>query len=109
MLYFMQDSTTLHVKIGHTSGDDALVRRKALQTGNPSELVVLGTMPGEQSDETWLHRRFAHVRVAGEWFRPVPLLLRLIIRTQIDVALGRFEDDPCNPWQLPAAIRGCGA
>lgn len=95
MIYFTQDSATLHVKIGHTNGDDAETRRRALQTGNPSELVVLATMPGERADETKLHQRFAPARVAGEWFRPVPELLLLICRAR-ENALPAFD--------VPAAI-----
>lgn len=96
MIYFTQDSTTLHVKIGHTAGDEAETRRKALQTGNPSELVVLATMPGERADETALHQRFAAARVAGEWFRPVPALLLLIGEAQKQAA-PPFDVTPPSP------------
>jgi hypothetical protein len=79
MIYFAQDESTLHVKIGFHGGEDALERIKSLQTGNPSPLVLLGTMPGDRDTERRLHRDFAAARVAGEWFRPVAGLLALII------------------------------
>lgn len=31
---------------------------------------LLATMPGGKRNERWLHERFAHVRVDGEWFLP---------------------------------------
>lgn len=76
MIYFIQDEDTLAIKIGY--GSSPADRIKTLQTGNPSRLHLLATIPGTQVDEHELHRRFASSRVAGEWFRPTPALLRLI-------------------------------
>jgi hypothetical protein len=80
VIYFTQDLERHHIKIGFTAGDDAEVRRQALQTGNPSQLVVLFTMDGTRQDETNLHERFSASRECGEWFRPTPDLLQFIIR-----------------------------
>lgn len=33
---------------------------------------LLGTMPGTMHTERQMHERFAHLRDAGEWFRPGP-------------------------------------
>lgn len=80
MIYFIQDSASHNIKIGFTSAEDADGRRAALQTGNSAELVLLRTIPGgKRITEATLHRRFAKDRVAGEWFRPSPDLLRFII------------------------------
>lgn len=79
MIYFLQDSATLNIKIGFTSGD-ADARKAALQTGNPSPLVLLGTAEGEAFAESALHRRFAAFRVAGEWFLPAPPLIEAIVK-----------------------------
>lgn len=43
-----------------------------LQTGNPEPVRLLATMPGGVSKERELHRRFAHARLAGEWFTATP-------------------------------------
>lgn len=80
MIYFIQDRERNHIKIGFTAGDNAEVRRQALQTGNSSRLVVLFTMDGTKQDETNLHNQFSESRECGEWFRPTPELLRFIIR-----------------------------
>src|SRR5262245_48533331 len=77
VIYFIQDSATYAIKIGHTN-DDPYVRLDALQTGNPSELVLLTSMPGECFHEARLHRNLAAARIRGEWFRPVPELLLLL-------------------------------
>ncbi len=78
MIYFIQDSGTLLIKIGFTDGYPAN-RLLALQTGNPSGLVLLKTTEGAKSDEAELHRRFADARERGEWFRPTPELFRFMI------------------------------
>jgi hypothetical protein len=78
MIYFIQDETVCLIKIGYTS-DDAANRLKFLQTGSPVGLRLLATIPGELSDERQLHARFAAHRERGEWFRPVPELVSLLI------------------------------
>lgn len=49
-----------------------------LQTGNPEPVMLLATMPGGVSKERELHRRFAHARLAGEWFTATPDLVDFI-------------------------------
>lgn len=92
MIYFTQDSSSFHVKIGYAI--DAESRRKTLQTGNSAPLVILATMPGDRSTESALHRRFANDRIAGEWFYPTPALLLFIL----DVAA---KNSP--PFDVPAS------
>jgi hypothetical protein len=58
------------VKIGYTSTDPKQ-RLKALQTGQPMELSLLWSRPGDY--EGSLHIRFAEYRVRGEWFDLTPL------------------------------------
>lgn len=79
MIYFIQDGSNFSIKIGYAK-TDAEARMATLQTGNSAELVLLATMDGDRSQEAGLHRLFAEYRVAGEWFRPCPDLLRLIGR-----------------------------
>jgi hypothetical protein len=55
------------VKIGYSA--DPNVRLKDLATGNPFELKLLGTMPGQFATEKELHRIFDRFRLQGEWFR----------------------------------------
>lgn len=94
MIYFTQDSGNLNIKIGYTGSDTPDGRTKTLQTGNSSLLVVLATMPGTQQDEDRLHQRFAAARVAGEWFRPVPELLRLIAQAVAAAEVEKVKPPP---------------
>lgn len=78
-IYFIQDSHTLNVKIGFTEGrpEDRLA---ALQTGNPSKLILIADFPGDRADEQRLHVRFAAHRVSGEWFKPAPDLFCFVVK-----------------------------
>lgn len=81
MIYFIQDDSTLAIKIGFTDGDPEL-RLKSLQTGSAGGFHLLATVPGGQADERSLHERFAAARVRGEWFQPSPELLAHILQEQ---------------------------
>lgn len=73
MIYFVQDSQSLAIKIGYAASPEDRVA--ALQTANASSLCLLASIPGGRSDEAELHRRFAAARLVGEWFRPTPELI----------------------------------
>lgn len=49
-----------------------------IQAHVPHQVVVLATKPGAVRDERALHRRFAALRLHGEWFRRGPELLEQI-------------------------------
>lgn len=75
-VYFIQAGEGGPIKIGLT--EDVTKRVAALQTGNPEKLAVLLTIPGGPKEERRMHRMFSYARITGEWFRPVPKLLRFI-------------------------------
>jgi len=60
------------MKIGRAA--DIRRRLRALQTGNPKELKVVGWIVSENDTRTErsLHRRYAHANVGGEWFALQP-------------------------------------
>lgn len=76
-IYFLRAGKDGPVKIGITSGNYH-ARIGALQVGCPWQIVPLGSLPGTSHHEQWLHRRFASIRMAGEWFQPSPELLSAI-------------------------------
>lgn len=80
MIYFVRAGS--YVKIGYAI--DPRKRIPELAVGNPVDLVVLGVMPGEASDERILHRKFSEHRVRGEWF---------YLRSEI----ARFVEKNCRP------------
>jgi len=61
------------VKIGWSRKVSA--RLAQLQTGSAVPIKLLGTVAGGRALERRLHERFAHLRVAGEWFLDDPELL----------------------------------
>ncbi len=86
MIYFIQCESTHNIKIGYVK-QFAEVRRDTLQTGNSGRLHLLATMAGGRGKEAQLHSLFAEHRISGEWFKPHPDLLRLVIRAGAGNAL----------------------
>lgn len=69
----------MSVKIGFVSDRSLLQDRlHTLQCGSPLVLTVAATMDGERSTEQSLHKKFAHERYHGEWFRLTPELCAFI-------------------------------
>jgi hypothetical protein len=64
--YFIQDQATGLVKIGIAKDPDK--RLRDLQVGCPGKLLMIGMLPDNRERE--LHKRFAALRVRGEWFKP---------------------------------------
>jgi hypothetical protein len=67
MIYFAKDTVTQAIKIGFSKRPKDRVG--SLQTGNPSKLILLGTISGTANDETAYHCKFATYKLEGEWFR----------------------------------------
>jgi hypothetical protein len=65
-VYFIQNIRTGHVKIGFST--DVRSRLSSLQTSQVDRLALLRLVDGGPATERWLHRRFAHLSVRGEWF-----------------------------------------
>jgi hypothetical protein len=77
-VYFLQPQgrPTAEVKIGF-SERSIVARLKNLQTASPEPLTFLAAIPGTRETERELHRRFAEVRVCGEYFVAAPVLAYL--------------------------------
>lgn len=60
------------IKIGYS--ESPLSRAGNMQTGNPHELELMAVIPGDTGLESYLHERFAELRVRGEWFECTGLL-----------------------------------
>lgn len=58
------------VKIGYTCKGGEYSRLKCLQTSNHEKLEILAIIPDSLfSFEGELHKKFAHLRIRGEWFK----------------------------------------
>ncbi|MGE0289347.1 MAG: GIY-YIG nuclease family protein [Bradyrhizobium sp.] len=79
MIYFVESELTTHIKIGLTNGDNVSKRVRSFRTGNPSTIRILGTVPGEATDEAAFHRYFQFCHVRGEWFWAHPALVWFIV------------------------------
>lgn len=75
-VYFIQDSATGFIKIGHTA--NAWHRMSKIQSDCPGQLTMLALEEGGEPREAELHQRFAQSRERGEWFSPT-----LALRTYI--------------------------
>lgn len=62
------------VKIGFTQNIDE--RMKAIQATSPTQIELIGTLPGSLRLEREIHERFKHARAHGEWFQATPEILR---------------------------------
>lgn len=66
VVYFLRAGP--FVKIGKSVGDPR-GRMQALKTGCPYPIEILAFVNGGLKEERALHKRFAHLREHGEWFR----------------------------------------
>jgi T5orf172 domain len=66
------DYNSLRVKIGHSK--DIQVRMRALQTGSPYDLKLMGWIESEDAIglESELHKRYSKKHIRLEWFRLEP-------------------------------------
>ena len=74
MIYFIQEASTHHIKIGVSA--NPLKRLKDLQTAHPAKLRLLAVMDGAQREERALHKKFENAN--GEWFKPTSELFAFI-------------------------------
>lgn len=74
-VYFMQDGHHGRIKIGFSN--DLEERLKDLRTANP-DIRLLGSIPGDRTKETLVHRMFSKHRIEGEWFDPCDYLMWFI-------------------------------
>jgi len=89
MVYFIQCEVTGRIKIGRAKNPRR--RLSEVQTGSPTKLRLVGTIPGGRSEELELHAKFTGARLHGEWFIPTSDLLDHINK------LGFFA--PAYEWE----------
>jgi hypothetical protein len=65
-VYFITAREVDRVKIGYAH--NPVARYRHLQVSSPVKLALEGAIPGGFEKERELHRRYARVRVCGEWF-----------------------------------------
>ncbi len=69
VVYFVLCHHYAVVKIGFASKKRLPNRISQLQTGSWMPLELIACMNGTQKEERTIHKRFAELRIRGEWFR----------------------------------------
>jgi hypothetical protein len=67
-VYFIQEGSDGPIKIGVSS--DLQTRMSQLQRWSSQPLKLLFSFPGDFADERYLHQKFQHFKVKGEYFSP---------------------------------------
>lgn len=75
-VYFIQGLCGGAIKIGYSKNPTS--RLKELQTGYPDTLTILYMLRGSGQVENFLHNKFEHLRLKGEWFKPDKDLIKYI-------------------------------
>jgi len=75
LVYFIRGANG-KIKIG--IAQDIVRRMAELQTGSASKLELMAIAEGGRKYEKKLHMKFSSARIHGEWFEPVPELLKTI-------------------------------
>lgn len=84
-VYFIQHAPGGLVKIGVTGGA-AGARLWQIQCMSPVPLQLIGHIEcerGQRELERWIHDRWAHLRVYGEWFTPTDELLAFVAQPDL--------------------------
>jgi hypothetical protein len=105
MVYLIASEDSGLIKIG--SAANPVTRLRSLQTGSAERLHLVCTLEGSRVEEAELHRRFAHLRVRGEWFRPDPVLAaicdvpELVSRVRVKRDTGKGKSLPYERFYRP--------
>jgi hypothetical protein len=87
-VYFIRGERGGPIKIGHAANPSE--RLKAMQTGSPVKLRIIGIVPGGIRKEAELHKQFGYLHAHNEWFRSSKELLKWIrenaVRTDMEDA-----------------------
>jgi hypothetical protein len=78
-VYFITDGEAIKIGWSHSSGH----RLCDLQVGNHKELTVLAEFRGTGYEEHEIQRKFSHLNIRGEWFRPAPDLHAFIEKLRV--------------------------
>ncbi len=77
VVYFIQQGTMGPVKVGFS--ENLSNRLSSLQTGNPYELRVLLSHPGDEALEHTIHAHLHKHRLQGEWFQPCADIVEIVL------------------------------
>jgi hypothetical protein len=103
-VYLIRDEHD-RVKIGYTTDSEA--RLQALQSATADRLRIVRIFAGTgYPTERWLHKKFAHLRLSGEWFQFSPDMLHIIPPDEIPVPRRPVEPTVERSRDIGEWIRG---
>lgn len=108
-VYFITDGQA--IKIGFSRYPDG--RQSDLQVAHYLPLRQIAQFFGAWSDEAFLHRKFQHLRIRGEWFRPETELIEFIAALERDrrwfdtrqVTIAGYVQGKHRPIELARNVR----
>lgn len=96
-VYFIQSENGGFIKIG--TAEYPVTRMKAMQSGCPIILKILGCIKGDYKRERQIHSQFCDERRHFEWFEPTPRLLAFIEDILLTEGIAATVYD--RPWAAP--------
>lgn len=77
-VYFIRIGKRGPIKIGYSK--DPYARRRSLQTCNAGQVNLIAFVPGERAKEQSVQKRFRHLWIRGDWFRPGADLVKFMAK-----------------------------
>jgi len=93
-VYFIQENGIDAIKIGVTG--DLQQRLSSMRVNTPHELEMLVEIDADTRLEKYLQRRFAYAHIRGEWFRPVPELIKCIGKCDAETLVVPLQELPTH-------------
>jgi len=87
MIYFAQSPAGGPIKIGFSRNPQGRMRSFA------QGLQIIASMPGDVSDERFIHKKLAFDRIEGEWFQDTPAVRDEIAVAQRSDTVNREDED----------------
>ena len=96
-VYLMRDTSSLAIKIGHSQ--DPKVRERTLQSEKPT-VELICHWSGTVADERFLHKKFRHKKVRGEWYGLSALDIMQIVELYSDKDMVDCRQDQPPPDEV---------
>lgn len=103
-VYFAQANYGGPIKIGCSYDRD--LRAQTLQKDLPFDLVLIGWAPGGFFRERFVQGYFRNYQIRGEWFEPLPELLRWAYQARTTGQIAEMPPDiPCGHTAVTRAVK----
>lgn len=80
LIYLIQSAENVEAPVKLGVSEKPADRLSSLQCGHYERLQILAEFDGDSDTERQLHRILAPYRARGEWFRPAPIVVKIVER-----------------------------